>query len=79
MAQYKDPRYLARTDHSAFDALHHPGQITPDSGVYRCEVCGWEVVSEKGKPFPPQDHHTHPQNPYSPILWRLIVFAVHRT
>jgi hypothetical protein len=38
-------------------------------------MCGWEVVSERNKSFPPQNHHTHPGR--EPIQWRLIVFAVH--
>lgn len=75
MASYKYQQYLAQNNHAAFDALHHPGNVTPDSGVYRCEVCGWEVVSERGKPFPPQNHHTHPMR--QPIQWRLVVYAQH--
>jgi hypothetical protein len=75
MAKYKYAQLLHKEESAAYDKTHHPGSITPDSGIYRCEVCGWEVVSERAKPFPPQDQHTHPQS--QPILWRLAVFAVH--
>jgi hypothetical protein len=75
MAHYKYPQLLQKVDGAAYDRLYHPGNITTYSGIYRCEVCGWEVVSERGKPFPPQNHHTHPS--LQPIQWRLAVFAVH--
>lgn len=76
MAQFKYGSFLVQSQSTAYDSLYHPGHITPDSGIYRCEVCGWEVVSEHGNPFPPQDHHTHPSR--QPIQWRLVVFAQHR-
>src|ERR1700728_1868588 len=69
MAHYKYPQLLQQVNTPAYDQLHHPGNITPDSGIYRCEVCGWEVVSERGNPFPPPNHHTHPG--FQPIKWRL--------
>ena len=75
MALYKNPNYLAQNQDAAFDVLHHPGNITPHSGIYRCEVCAWEVVSEFNKPFPPQTHHTHPMR--QPIQWRMVVYAQH--
>jgi len=75
MAHYKYPAFLEQRQDAAYDALYHPGNITPDSGIYRCQMCGWEVVSERNKSFPPQNHHTHPGR--EPIQWRLIVFAVH--
>lgn len=77
MAHYKYPQVLQKVDGGAYDQFHHPGNITPDSGIYRCEVCGWEIVSEKFKTFPPQSHHTHAIG-LGPIQWRLIVFAVHK-
>lgn len=76
MAQYKYGNFLVQSQSTAYDTLYHPGVATPDSGIYRCEVCGWEVVSERGKPFPPQNHHTHPMR--EPIQWRLVVFAQHK-
>ncbi len=48
-----------------------PGDIVPVSGIYRCEVCGKEITSNEGDPFPPQNHHQHPG--LSPISWQLIV------
>jgi hypothetical protein len=74
MALYKYDKWVKRSDHEAFDALHNPGATTPDSGVYRCENCGHEVVSEKGSPLPPQNHHQHTPG-QGRIEWRLLVFA----
>lgn len=74
MALYKYQQFISRTDHAAFDELHHPGNSTPYSGIYRCEVCGHEIVSTQGHPLPPQNHHQHPQ--HQAIKWRLIVTHV---
>jgi len=72
MAIYKYQQFLTQSNHQAFDALHHPGETTPHSGIYRCEVCAENEVSTHGHPLPPQNHHQH--NPAAgPIRWRLIV------
>jgi hypothetical protein len=57
MALYKHKQYLNDSDHGAFDLLHRPGTTAPNSGIYRCEVCGAEIVSEKSKLLPPKNHH----------------------
>ncbi len=74
MAQYKYPHFLNQLDHAAYDVSHAPGLICPDSGIYRCEGCGDEIASNKGNPFPPQNHHQHAPN-QGAIRWKLIVFA----
>jgi hypothetical protein len=71
MAYYKFARYIDQNEHAAFDRLSDPGQDTPNSGIYRCEVCGHNVVSTFGHPLPPQNHHQHPSR--EAIRWRLIV------
>ncbi|MGA3283787.1 MAG: hypothetical protein ABSD57_04930 [Verrucomicrobiota bacterium] len=72
MALYKNANYLTQTTDSAFDTLHKPGETTPHSGIFRCEGCGNEIVSESWKPMPPQNHHTHTYS-QGDIQWRLIV------
>ncbi|WP_321896021.1 hypothetical protein [Paraburkholderia heleia] len=74
MAYYKYGTYLKQETGAEFDALHHPGQQTPHSGIYRCEVCGGSVVSTLGNPLPPQSHHTHAVGA-GPIRWRLVTKA----
>ena len=59
MALYKNANYLTQTTDSAFDTLHKPGETTPHSGIFRCEGCEREIVSESWKPMPPQNYHTH--------------------
>lgn len=71
MALYKYQHFLSYSSHDAFDQLHTPGSSAPYSGIYRCEICGHEVVSTAGNPLPPQNHHQHPQ--HQAIRWRLIV------
>lgn len=74
MGIYKNPNYIAKSDHSAFDDVHKPGAITPWSGIYRCTTCDVEVVSEKGKPLPPT--HAHKLQDHE-LRWKLAVYADH--
>ena len=50
---------------------YNPGDTVPESGIYRCEVCGKEIPSNKNDPFPPQNHRQHSQR--QSIKWQLIV------
>lgn len=77
MACYKYPQFLQSNNHQNFDNLHSPGEKPPDSGIYRCEVCGDEIAANKGQPLPPQNHHQHAYG-QGPIRWRLIVCAVQK-
>lgn len=72
MAVYKYSQYLQQLNHQAFDEIHHPGNATPYSGIYRCEGCGKNEVSTQGHPLPPQNHHQHSPN-QGAIRWRLVV------
>ena len=74
MALYKYKQYLDDSGHGAFDLLHRPGNIAPNSGIYRCEVCGTEIISEKSRLLQPKNHHIHAEE-LGPIQWRLIVLA----
>lgn len=71
MAYYKHGKYFRTDNSSQFDSLRTPGTVTPYSGIYRCENCGHEDVSIKGRPLPPQNHHQHAYG-LGPIRWRLI-------
>jgi len=72
MALYRYSAFVHQaTEHSEWDKLYKPGQTTAWSGIYRCHVCGHEIVHTVDKPLPPQNHHTHPAG--QPIQWRLIV------
>lgn len=74
MALYKDKQYLNASDHGAFDVLLRPGKSAPNSGIYRCELCGAEIVSEKSHLLPAKDHHVHAEE-LGQIEWRLIVLV----
>lgn len=77
MAYYKNGKNLTqRLDLSDFDRLHSPGDLTPNSGIYRCEGCTREMVSIATHPFPPQNHHQHSLM-QGDIRWRLVVMATH--
>lgn len=72
MAVYRYSKFLEPSSHKAFDQIHHPGQATPYSGIYRCEGCGINEVSTYGHPLPPQNHHQHSTS-QGAIRWRLVV------
>jgi hypothetical protein len=76
MARYKYGEYLTQSDHEIYDEIHKPGATVPHSGIYRCNACGDEIASNKGDPFPPQNHHQHTSG--SPIRWQLLVRSVQK-
>jgi hypothetical protein len=67
---------IANTGTEAFDTIYSPGEPPAHSGIFRCKGCGREVVAEKLRKLPPQDHHQHSPQQGS-IQWRLSVFAQH--
>lgn len=64
-----------------FDTTHLPGQITPFSGIYKCQSCGFEAVSTKGNPLPPEracsSHHIQWIGYRGKVTWRLVAAAIH--
>jgi len=78
MVFFRYRNLVHQTDHQAFDALLQPGEATPFSGIYRCEVCGYDIVSSKGLPMPLNAHHHHALT-QGPIRWRLIVRTIQKT
>lgn len=70
----KDDKVFTASTDKIFDEKHDPGEETPRSGIYRCEVCGVEATSEKGNPLPPPSHHKHEPKA---IKWRLVAAAKH--
>jgi DNA-directed RNA polymerase subunit RPC12/RpoP len=76
MAWYKYEKYLKKKSLESFDEEHKPSVETPRHGIYRCMGCGREIVSEQGKPLPPQNHHQHTEDQRK-IRWKLIVRATH--
>jgi len=74
MAWYIDRSTLTQSDgaKSWWTTDHGPAQTVPVSGIYKCVVCKKEVTSNKGDPFPPQNHHQHDPG-QGPVSWRLNV------
>lgn len=73
MAYYKYDHCLQKSNSDAYDFTYGPGATVPHSGIYRCQGCGREIASNKGDPFPPQNHHQHAAS--QPIKWQLAVYA----
>jgi hypothetical protein len=72
MAHYKYSHYLTNLPDPRFDPAYPPGTAAPHTGIYKCQGCGAEVVSEMGDPLPPASHHQHSLS-HGGIAWRLIV------
>ena len=72
MAQYKYSHYLSNLNDPRFDPAHPPGTAAPHTGIYKCEGCGMEVISNAGDPLPRADHHEH-SLAQGEFAWRLIV------
>lgn len=82
MPNYKDGSVFGHLPNDTnFDTIHWPGQITPFSGIYKCVNCGFEIVSEYSKPFPPHascvQHSPKWPIAYGQVRWRLVAAAVH--
>jgi hypothetical protein len=81
MPNYKNNQYFNQNTSTAFDAVLTPGTPTPDSGIYRCESCGFEIDSTKGHPLPPTkicpQHSPNWKCNHGPVRWRLVAAAVH--
>lgn len=75
MPAYKHPQFFKHMTGPAFDNVYRPGTTVPLSGIYICPECGDEIASNKGTPFPPQNHHQH--RPGAGLVrWQLIAAAV---
>jgi hypothetical protein len=77
MALYKNPNWIGKSDHAAFDKEYKPGDQPDHSGIYRCLGCGREVVGEEQRKLPPQNHHQHTQA-QGEIRWKMAVYADHQ-
>ena len=77
MAWYVDSarvRESGKTGLDHWNVVHEPGEKVPNSGIYFCTGCDKEIASNKGDPFPPQNHHQHSSGK-PPIRWKLLVTA----
>lgn len=52
--------------------VYKPGETVVVSGIYTCTGCKREVTSNKGDPFPTQNHHQHDPK-LGDIGWKLNV------
>lgn len=77
MAFFKNTSTLKSSENGAFDIVYMPRDPTPHSGVYKCTVCGHEIVSTESFPLSPKNHFQHPVD--MPIRWKLLVAAEHNS
>ncbi|BCG20783.1 MULTISPECIES: protein L [Vibrio] len=74
MSWYIDKSNLTQAiaDKSHWKNSYSPGSEVPISGIYRCTGCKKEITSNKGDPFPPQNHHQHAAS-QGDVKWKLNV------
>ncbi|MFY9141575.1 hypothetical protein [Sulfuricurvum sp.] len=74
MAAYTDSSNIRKVEGTKewWQNTYSPGTKVPISGIYKCLGCGDEIASNKGDPFPPQNHHQHLAI-QGHIKWKLIV------
>ena len=82
MPNYKDGSvFNQRPTDGNFDTIHSPGQITPFSGIYKCQSCGFECASVVGNTLPPESwcsyHHPKWNATATQVRWKLVAAAVH--
>ncbi|SMF67302.1 hypothetical protein SAMN02982917_3591 [Azospirillum oryzae] len=87
MPIFNDKQYFEREEDIDFLITLSPHDEAPRSGIYRCEHCGYEIVSVKGRKLPPQSPSVHEhKSPHRglmsatqapPIEWRLVAIAKH--
>jgi hypothetical protein len=70
-----------KSESAAFDQVYAPGTRTPYSGIYRCTVCGFEVVSTELHPLPPE-HSCSQHSPkwrcrHGAVRWQLVSAPIH--
>lgn len=75
VAYYKDNDHVRETgngDHKRWSTAYKPGEISSDSGIYRCQGCGTEITHIKGQSLPPRSDHTHTKD-HGKMRWLLLV------
>jgi hypothetical protein len=82
MPNYKYSTGFNKNDSTEFDKVYPPGTPAPNSGIYRCEACGFEADSTRGNPLPPARscalHSPLWKCGHGVVQWRLVAAAVHQ-
>lgn len=71
MAVYKHHDFLQQSSHQAFDTALAAGDISVYTGIFRCTVCGREVIARTGETLPDASHHVHAGG--VDMRWQLVV------
>ncbi|BCZ76075.1 hypothetical protein [Komagataeibacter phage phiKX1] len=57
MPFYKNGNYFTKKENDEFSTPHNVNTDAPLSGIYRCTLCGHEIVIDKGRNLPPDGDH----------------------
>lgn len=86
MPWFNNQNYFKKTSSSFFTIPDNVGDNTLVSGIYRCSLCGHEIVSVKGNKLPPDGLHgedalsaDHLENGKAKkFQWELVAAPKHR-
>ena len=57
MPYYNNGTFFTLSHHSLFTTLYGVSTLAPVSGIYRCTLCGHEIVVDQGRHLPPDGDH----------------------
>ncbi|MCP1243064.1 hypothetical protein [Acetobacter lambici] len=57
MPYFHDGSLFEKSNDKVFTEPHKVGDKVPLSGIYRCTLCGHEMVIDKNETFPPDGSH----------------------
>jgi hypothetical protein len=52
MPYFKDPFVYQQSASAIFEQAFKPGSVAPNSSIYRCDSCGFEVACAVGSALP---------------------------
>jgi hypothetical protein len=72
---FRDIRGFQQSHSSVFERAFQPNEEVPLTGIYQCQVCGFESVMLVGETFPAEracsNHGTNWNGAQGKVCWRL--------
>jgi hypothetical protein len=80
MPYFRSPFFFQQSVSAVFDQELKPGAVAPQSGIYRCHACGFEIAIVAGGQLPPDKmcvaHDDRWNSKDGSVLWRLVAAAI---
>jgi hypothetical protein len=80
MPYFRSPFSYQQSLSSVFEQELKPGALAPQSGIYRCDNCGFEIAVAAGSGLPLKTmcaaHGDRWNSKDGVVLWRLVAAAI---